>query len=601
MRALRHQGSARTAGGTRSHAGRAGDDQPQPAPRAAVRRRHAGRPPKDARPKKPAAAAEGDRERIRATATASCTPKRVPLSRDRRALRHALLRLFARRARKARIATSTARFAGVPHLVCYAMKANSNLAVLERLRAPRQRLRHRLRRRARARDRRRRRSGQGRVLRRRQDRARDGAGARRRHPLLQRRVGRASSSASTRSPRELGTRAPVSFRVNPDVDPKTHPYIATGLKESKFGVAFDDAPRSTARAAALPPHRRRTASTCHIGSQITELEPYREAAVEDARAGRPRSRADGIALRHVDLGGGLGIRYRDEAPVDASPSTRRSAAQTLFAGAQRDAAVRAGPAPRRRRRRAADARRVPEARRRATDFAIVDAAMNDLLRPALYDAWHPVDPVRPRDGDARTLGDRRSGLRERRFPRARPARSRSRTATCSRSAPRARTAMAMSSNYNTRPRACEVIVDGSAGASRAPRAKHVDRALRARVAAALMPRTRTHTCANAFATREIARPVFRVCESATLVRPKRRNRRRNLANTGNVARMQAAGSSGFVKWLHEMKFGRSGTACDEEKHHNSYGNSDRRNQDDGRHDVDDDAGGPVRGAEEEGR
>lgn len=110
-----------------------------------------------------------------------------------------------------------------------------------------------------------------------------------------------------------GRRAPVSFRVNPDVDPKTHPYIATGLKESKFGVAYDEAPALYRRAAAMP-HIAVHGLDIHIGSQITELEPYREAAVKVLDL-VDRLRADGIPLAHIDLGGGLGIRYRDEDPV----------------------------------------------------------------------------------------------------------------------------------------------------------------------------------------------------------------------------------------------------------------------------------------------
>ena len=194
----------------------------------------------------------------------------------------------------------------------------------------------------------------------------------------------------------------------------------------------------------------------HIGSQITELAPYREAAsrmlaLVDALA------AEGIALDHVDLGGGLGIRYRDEAPV-AHRRLRGDGARAVRRPA-RAAAVRAGPPARRRRRRAADARPLlkPGATR---NFAVVDAAMNDLLRPALYDAWHAVDPVRPRDGGARwrwdIVGpicesgdflalDRELALAEGDLLAVRAAGA---------------YAMAMSSNYNARPRACEVLVDG---------------------------------------------------------------------------------------------------------------------------------------------
>ena len=179
-------------------------------------------------------------------------------------------------------------------------------------------------------------------------------------------------------------RAPISFRVNPDVDPKTHPYIATGLKESKFGVAFDDARALYRRAAQMPSIVVRGIDM-HIGSQITELAPYREAAARmlalvDALA------ADGIALDHVDLGGGLGIRYRDEAPVGIADYA--AMVRALFDGRRERLLFEPG------RRLVGDAgvllTRVAYLKPGATrNFAIVDAAMNDLLRPALYDAWHP--------------------------------------------------------------------------------------------------------------------------------------------------------------------------------------------------------------------
>jgi diaminopimelate decarboxylase len=252
-----------------------------------------------------------------------------------------------------------------------------------------------------------------------------------------------------------GRRAPVSLRVNPDVDPRTHPYIATGLKSSKFGVAFDTALDLYRRAAAMP-HIAVHGIDMHIGSQITELEPYREAVVKvldlvDAL------RRDGIALSHVDLGGGLGIRYRDEHPVRISEYAEM--VRSLFEG--RDERLLFEPG-----RRLVGAAGVLLTRveflkpGETRSFAIVDAAMNDLLRPALYDAWHPVDAVRPRAGTVREweivgpvcesgdflAHDRHLAL-----------------------APGDLLAIgaagayghAMSSNYNSRPRACEVIVDDS--------------------------------------------------------------------------------------------------------------------------------------------
>ncbi|MGE5668523.1 MAG: diaminopimelate decarboxylase [Betaproteobacteria bacterium] len=254
--------------------------------------------------------------------------------------------------------------------------------------------------------------------------------------------------------RRMGVRAPVSLRVNPDVDPLTHPYISTGLKESKFGIAFADAPALYRRAAAMPSIAVQGIDI-HIGSQITELDPYREAgakvlALVDALA------AEGIRLSHVDFGGGLGIRYRDESPVAIADYA--GMLRGLVAGRRETLLFEPG------RRLVGEAgvllTRVrfvkPQA---ARNFAIVDAAMNDLLRPSLYEAWHAIDPVRPRSTAARVwdivgpvcesgdfLGhDRMLALEEGDLLAVRAAGA---------------YAMSMSSNYNSRPRACEVLVDG---------------------------------------------------------------------------------------------------------------------------------------------
>ena len=254
--------------------------------------------------------------------------------------------------------------------------------------------------------------------------------------------------------RRMGVRAPVSLRVNPDVDPLTHPYISTGLKESKFGIAFADAPALYRRAAAMPSIAVRGIDI-HIGSQITELDPYREAAgkvlaLVDALA------ADGIGLSHIDFGGGLGIRYRDESPVAIADYARMI--RGLAAGRREMLLFEPG------RRLVGEAgvllTRVrfvkPQA---ARNFAVVDAAMNDLLRPSLYEAWHAIDPVRPRSADASVwdvvgpvcesgdfLGhDRMLAIEEGDLLAVRAAGA---------------YAMSMSSNYNSRPRACEVLVDG---------------------------------------------------------------------------------------------------------------------------------------------
>ena len=191
--------------------------------------------------------------------------------------------------------------------------------------------------------------------------------------------------------RATGRRAPVSLRVNPDVDPKTHPYISTGLKESKFGIPYADAPALYRRAAAMPGIAIRGIDM-HIGSQITELGPYREAASKLLGL-VDRLAADGLFLEHVDVGGGLGVRYRDEVPVPVADYA--ALLRELFSGRREKLVLEPG------RWLVANAgvllTRVEYLKRGpGKRFAIVDAAMNDLIRPALYDAWHAVEPVRPR-------------------------------------------------------------------------------------------------------------------------------------------------------------------------------------------------------------
>ena len=253
----------------------------------------------------------------------------------------------------------------------------------------------------------------------------------------------------------LGKKAPISLRVNPDVDPRTHPYISTGLKESKFGIAYGDAHALYRRAAGMR-HLEVRGIDIHIGSQITELEPYREAASKildlvDAL------RADGIPLAHVDLGGGLGVRYRDEHPLRLAEYAEM--VRDLFAGRSETLVFEPG-------RRLVGSggvllTRVEYLKPGAPKgFAIVDAAMNDLLRPSLYDAWHPVDAVRPRAGDVRVweivgpicesgdflAHDRHLALAAGDLLAIGVAGA---------------YGQVMSSNYNSRPRACEVLVDDS--------------------------------------------------------------------------------------------------------------------------------------------
>jgi diaminopimelate decarboxylase len=257
----------------------------------------------------------------------------------------------------------------------------------------------------------------------------------------------------------LGRHAPVSLRINPDVDAKTHPYISTGLKESKFGIPMRQA-RAAYHVALKLPHLRVAGVDCHIGSQLTELAPFQDSAAR-VLALVDELRADGIALTHLDLGGGLGIRYRDEHPP--TPGEYVAALlQTLDAhdGRYRDLKLLVEPG----RAIVGNAgmlmTRVQYLKHsEARNFAVVDAAMNDLMRPALYDAWQDIAPVHKRDaapqvydvvGPVCESGDF-LGL-ERRLS-VQPG---DLLAIGSAGA----YGSSMSSNYNTRPRAPEVLVDG---------------------------------------------------------------------------------------------------------------------------------------------
>ena len=189
---------------------------------------------------------------------------------------------------------------------------------------------------------------------------------------------------------DLGRVAPVSVRVNPDVDARTHPYISTGLRENKFGLTAGDALDLYQRAAELP-QIEVIGLDCHIGSQLTEVSPFLDAlrrllGLVDELAAR------GIALRHLDLGGGLGVRYRDEQPpavADYIGALRRELAgrdlQLVFEPG-RSIVANAGLLV----THVEYLKRTP-----GHDFALVDAAMNDMLRPALYQAWLDIQPVKP--------------------------------------------------------------------------------------------------------------------------------------------------------------------------------------------------------------
>jgi len=270
--------------------------------------------------------------------------------------------------------------------------------------------------------------------------------------------------------RDSGRVAPVSLRVNPDVDAKTHPYISTGLKENKFGVAFADALQAYQLAAALP-HLKVVGIDCHIGSQLLDDAPLIEAL--DKLIGLIDTLAlHGISIHHLDLGGGIGIRYGDEEP-GTSPVAVTSYLQRVFARIDAWRATRYDAQPIKvmfepGRSLVGNAgillTRVEVLKPGADkNFAIVDAAMNDLMRPAMYQAWHGVVPVK--------LPDSANGPSALRWDLVGPvcesgdwlARGRELAlaegdvlAILSAGA----YGMTMASNYNTRPRAAEVMVDG---------------------------------------------------------------------------------------------------------------------------------------------
>jgi diaminopimelate decarboxylase len=255
---------------------------------------------------------------------------------------------------------------------------------------------------------------------------------------------------------ELGMKAPVSLRVNPDVDPKTHPYISTGLKANKFGVAFDDAVATYRRAAAMP-NLEVIGIDCHIGSQITEIAPYLD-ALDKLLELVEAIEADGIAIRHIDVGGGLGIRYDDETPPDTTVfvrtlldriDARGHGHREVFFEPGRSVTGNAGVL----------LTRVEFLKSGAEkNFAIVDAAMNDLARPAMYQAFHAIEPV-VRRSDAPCVYDVVGPVCESGdwLGRDRALAVAPGDLLAIRSA--GAYGFVMSSNYNTRPRAAEVMVD----------------------------------------------------------------------------------------------------------------------------------------------
>ncbi|KTB90341.1 diaminopimelate decarboxylase [Pseudomonas syringae] len=254
---------------------------------------------------------------------------------------------------------------------------------------------------------------------------------------------------------ELNVRAPISLRVNPDVDAGTHPYISTGLKENKFGIAIAAAEDVYIRASQLP-NLEVIGVDCHIGSQLTTLEPFID-ALDRLLALVDRLGDCGIHLHHIDLGGGLGVRYRDEEPPLAADYIK--AVRERLAG--RDLGLLFEPGRFIVANAGALLTRVEYLKHTEhKDFAIVDAAMNDLIRPALYQAWMDVTAVRPRDGEPRAYdivgpicetGDFLAKGRELALAEGDLLAVHSAGAY----------GFVMSSNYNTRGRAAEVLVDGS--------------------------------------------------------------------------------------------------------------------------------------------
>jgi diaminopimelate decarboxylase len=250
---------------------------------------------------------------------------------------------------------------------------------------------------------------------------------------------------------------PIALRVNPDVDPKTHPYIATGLKKTKFGVAIEDAVEHYRRAAASR-HLKIVGIHTHIGSQITDVEPFVESVSKLADLAI-ELRRDDIDIEYIDLGGGIGITYHDEEPPSyesyaeaIAPHVARAGC-TLVVEPGRSIAGNAGILL---------AKVLYVKRGAAKQFVVVDAAMNDLMRPTLYDSYHEIVPVVERNDSARFTVDVVGGIcessdflaRERDMPQVKED---DLVAVMSAGA----YGSSMSSTYNSRPLVPEVLVDGA--------------------------------------------------------------------------------------------------------------------------------------------
>ncbi|MEH0667796.1 diaminopimelate decarboxylase [Vibrio scophthalmi] len=254
---------------------------------------------------------------------------------------------------------------------------------------------------------------------------------------------------------EMGVKAPISLRINPDVDANTHPYISTGLRDNKFGIAFERAPDVYKFAQSLS-NLEIKGIDCHIGSQLTHIDPFID-ATDRLLALIDDLKAQGINIAHLDVGGGLGVVYRDELPPQPSEYAKALLGRLnnhqdleLIFEPGRAIAANAGVLLTK-----VEFLKHTEHK----NFAIIDAAMNDLMRPALYQAWQNIVPVKPREGEAVTydlvgpicetgdfLGkDRALVLKENDLLAVRSAGA---------------YGFVMSSNYNTRARVAEVMVDG---------------------------------------------------------------------------------------------------------------------------------------------
>ena len=256
--------------------------------------------------------------------------------------------------------------------------------------------------------------------------------------------------------REMGKAAAISIRVNPDVDAQTHPYISTGLKENKFGIDINTVEDVYLRAEAMP-NIKVDGIDCHIGSQLTEVAPFMD-ALERVIDLADRLKEKGIEIHHLDLGGGLGVRYQDETPplpaeyMQAMMSNARLKDYQILIEPGRAIAANS----------AILVSRVEYLKPgEEKSFAIIDAAMNDLIRPSLYQAWQNIIPVVETADDAATscydvvgpiceTGDFLGKDRDLSLSQGDLVAIRSSGAY----------GFTMASNYNTRPRACEVLVDG---------------------------------------------------------------------------------------------------------------------------------------------